>query len=345
MKIKSVRIHGLFNEFDYDLNLNPDLTFLHSPNGCGKTVLMHLVYSLFRSDAEYVEETPFNKLFIDFSDDSTLSVQNDDGKVSMQMKKSGFSSISFEDLERVIDVNYLPPERMTIRKKDGHLVNTLEYYAQELYETIRRAKDDRELSAPPKEGRKEMSDSELEFWCKDLKAKLDFIADAGFQPEIPENLRFPPSRYDLMDNRQAYEDLAFSIAEYVERNYPLSESIIVYKDIVNDILINKTIDVSDSGKIVITMRNGTALPLNKLSSGESQILVMFYSILFHCQAGSLLIVDEPEISLHVSWQQTLGDYFNDISRVRNIQMVITTHSPQIIHDKWDLAQELVRKNA
>ena len=345
MKLKSVRVQGLFNEFDYDLNLNPDLTFLHSPNGYGKTILMHLVYSLFKGDAEFLSETPFSKLFIDFDDGSMLIVNNVDGKVSLQMQKSGVSDVTYEDVENLLDINYLPPERMTLKKKDGHIVNTLEYYAQELYETIRRAKDDTELSIPPKDGRKAFTDSELEFWCKDLKAKLDFISDAGFQPRIPDQLRFPPSRYDLMDNRQAYEDLAFAVSDYVDRNYPLAESIIVYKDIVNNILINKTLDVTGSGKITITMRNGTSLPITKLSSGERQILVIFYSILFHCQTDSLLIVDEPEISLHVSWQQMLGDYFSDISRIRRIQMVITTHSPQVIHDKWDLAQELVCKNA
>ena len=93
------------------------------------------------------------------------------------------------------------------------------------------------------------------------------------------------------------------------------------------------------------MNNGTALQLNKLSSGERQILIMFYILLFHTEPGSLVILDEPEISLHVTWQQKLGDVFMDICRVRNLQMIVATHSPQVIHDKWDLARELKPSDA
>ncbi len=219
------------------------------------------------------------------------------------------TDVTSEGAEGLMDVTYIPPDRQTIRKKDGHLMDSLEACAQELYDTIRRVRDDNSLVTVPKDGRKIMNDSELEFWCKDLKAKLDFIKDAGFEPNIPSGSRFPPSRYDLIDNREQYEDLAFSIAEYVDRDYQLAESIIVFKDIVNNIFLNKTIDVSNSGKLIVTMNNGTSLPLGKLSSGERQIILMFYTILFHSKNGGMVIIDEPEISLHVSWQQTLGDYF------------------------------------
>jgi len=345
MKIRSVSVSGLFNEFDYELALNPDLTFIHSPNGCGKSTLMHMVYSILRGDTEYLRDVPFSRLDIKFDDDSALIVENTPGKMLIQMQKNELESpVTEEELEDIADVVYLPPERLSVRKKDGHLVNALEFCAQELYETIRRAKDDNKL-IPHTGDRKELSNSDLEFWCKDLKAKLDFVKDAGFEPEMPTGLRFPPARIDIMENRQAFEDLAFSVSDYLDRNYQLAESVIVFKDIVNNIYLNKTIDVSDSGKLIVSMNNGTSLPLNKLSSGETQILLIFYHILFHTPQGGILIIDEPEISLHVSWQQMLGDYFNDICRVRKVQILVATHSPQVIHDKWDQAKEMVRTNA
>ena len=139
-------------------------------------------------------------------------------------------------------------------------------------------------------------------------------------------MKFPPSRYDISKDRRGYEELTASISEYV--------------NIVNEIFLDKTVTVSDSGKIGITMNNGMSLPLVKLSSGEKQIIIMFYALLFHAEPGSIVILDEPEISLHVSWQQKLGRYFSDICRVRNIQMIVATHSPQVIHDMWDSAREL-----
>ncbi len=346
MKIRSISVEGLFNEFNYDLKLNPDLTFIHSPNGYGKTVLMHMIQSALRGDTASLAEVPFSRLDIEFLDGSVLIIENNNGKLLVQMQKNELETpVTEEEMDRLSDIVYLPPDRLTVQKKDGHLVNALEFDAQELSETVRRAKEDNKLKPAAKDGRKDMTDSDLEFWCKDLKAKLDFMKDAGFEPELPNGVRFPPSRYDLMDNRESYEDLAYSIDQYIERDYQLAESIIVFKDIVNNIFLNKYIEVTDGGKLVVSMLNGTSLPLNRLSSGETQILLMFYAILFHSHTDGVVVIDEPEISLHVSWQQVLGDYFRDICRVRKVQLIVTTHSPQVIHDKWELATELVQKNA
>lgn len=345
MRIRSVVVKGLFNEYDYELNLNPDLTFIHSPNGLGKSTIAHMVYSILRGDRTYLEDIPFSRMNIAFVDDSTLIVEKSNGKISVRIQKNRLESpLTDEELDNISDIIYLPPERLMITKKDGHVVNALESAAQELYDSIRTAKDNTKLT-PSNQQHKDISNSDLEFWCKDLKAKLDFIKDAGFEPEIPTGYRFPPSRYDLIDDREKYEALAYSVSDYVEKNYQFAESIIVFKDIINNIFINKTIDVSATGKLVVSMNNGTSLPLNKLSSGETQVLLMFYYILFHSGQDGVVIVDEPEISLHVSWQQMLGDYFSDICRVRKVQIIVATHSPQIIHDKWDLAIEMVRKNA
>ena len=343
MKIRTVSIQGLFNEFNYELNVNPDLTFVHSPNGCGKTVLMHMIYSVLKGDVSYLEDVPFQKMSIGFEDESTLIIEFKAGRLTFNvLKNKVLTPIDIDSLEYFADALYISPERLIIRKKDGHLVDALEASAQELYETIRLAKDDRGLNQPSTEGRTERNDSELEFWCKDLKAKLDFIKDAGFEPDMPSGTRFPPSRFDIMENREKCEELAYSVSDYVDRSYQLAESIIVYKDIINNIFTNKSIDVTESGKLIVSMNNGTTLPLNKLSSGEKQILLIFYQMLFHSSTGSIVLLDEPEISLHVTWQQVLGDYFSDICRVRHIQMIVSTHSPQVIHDRWDYATELQR---
>jgi predicted ATPase len=71
---------------------------------------------------------------------------------------------------------------------------------------------------------------------------------------------------------------------------------------------------------------------------------MFYLLLFEAKHGSLVIIDEPEISLHVAWQQRLGKTFSDIARLRELHVVVATHSPQVIHDKWDMSVELKVEN-
>ena len=341
MMIESIHVTKLFSEYDYDLDLCGPLTFIHSPNGMGKSTLMHMVYAALKGDMRYLSETPFERMEIWFEDEAIMVLQNYDGRLNVLMQKNEVDvPLTPDDMAEVCKSIYIPPERLAYRKRDGHIVPTLEAYAHELYERFRYAKEHSELEPHPEHARDDLTDGELEFWAKDLKAKLDFIKDAGFEPELPPRMKFPPSRYEIAKDREGYMSLTASISEYVDRNYTLAESVIIFKDIVNEFFIDKSVTVSENGKIGITMYNGMSLPIQRLSSGEKQILIMFFALLFHADAGSVVILDEPEISLHVSWQQKLGRYFSDICRVRGIQMIVATHSPQVIHDMWDSAREL-----
>ena len=346
MMIKSLYISGLFNEYEYNLDISVPLTFVHSPNGLGKSTLMRMLYAALKGDLKYLSEVPFQRMDIGFEDDTVMIIENIGGQISVLMQRNEIRMpLTPDEMADVRDTVYIPPERLAIRKRDGHLAPTLEVYAQELLEQFRYVKEHSELVPGTGSVPEDLTDGELEFLAKDLKAKLDFIKDAGFEPDIPAGMKFPPSRYDIQKDRAGYIGLTASISDYVRRNYVLAESVIIFKDIVNEFLVDKSITVSDRGRFEISMNNGTALQLQRLSSGEKQIIIMFYALLFHAEPGSLVILDEPEISLHVSWQQKLGRYFNDICRVRDIQMIVATHSPQVIHDMWDSARELRPSNA
>jgi predicted ATPase len=181
---------------------------------------------------------------------------------------------------------------------------------------------------------------------KDLKAKLDFMKGAGLEPEMPSGLRFPPEHHDLTSRkRQDYQNLAFSLSEYIRRFYRLAESIVVFKDIINGLLIGKNIEINEKDNLTVRLNSGKELPLISLSSGEKQIMVIIYRLLFQTENGSLVALDEPENSLHVEWQQKLGNILVDLAKLRDLQFIIATHSPQIIHDKWDMARELKANNA
>ena len=346
MMISTIEIYGLFGEYDYRLQLQGGLNFIHSPNGYGKSTIMHLVHAILRGDMDYVKSTPFERMDVRFDDDSAVIVEKADGEILVQMQKNELETpIGADELTSVCKCIYIGPERTVIRKGDGHLVPAIEAYAKELSETIRYAKEHTELQKADTDAYSEMSDAELENLSKDIKARLDFIADAGFIPQIPAGYRFPPSRYELSEYRDDYIGLIASLAEYSERNRLLAESIVVFKDIINDVLINKDMAITDTGRIIVSLNNGEAIQLSSLSSGEKQIIIMFYNLLFHCAPKSVAILDEPEISLHVTWQQKLSGFFADICRIRDIQMIVATHSPQVIHDKWDLAVELRPRDA
>ncbi|MBM2815124.1 MAG: putative excinuclease ATPase subunit [Ignavibacteria bacterium] len=77
-----------------------------------------------------------------------------------------------------------------------------------------------------------------------------------------------------------------------------------------------------------------------LSSGEQNELILNYELIFKIQPNTLVLIDEPEISLHVEWQH---DFLNDLEKIIQLQKIdflIATHSPQIIGEKWNLTVRL-----
>jgi predicted ATP-binding protein involved in virulence len=95
----------------------------------------------------------------------------------------------------------------------------------------------------------------------------------------------------------------------------------------------------EHGFVFLTEDQGPLSP-SDLSSGEQHELVLLYELLFRIRPGSLILLDEPEISLHVAWQE---QFLKDLQRIiglSDFDVLIATHSPQIINDRWDLTVEL-----
>lgn len=87
--------------------------------------------------------------------------------------------------------------------------------------------------------------------------------------------------------------------------------------------------------------HGTVSPID-LSSGEQHELVLLYELLFKVKPNSLVLIDEPELSLHVGWQSQFLKDLQEITELADLDILIATHSPDIIQDRWDLTVELKR---
>jgi predicted ATP-dependent endonuclease of OLD family len=79
---------------------------------------------------------------------------------------------------------------------------------------------------------------------------------------------------------------------------------------------------------IVFYQNGERLLPYKLSSGEKQMLVILLTVLVRDDDHCVLFMDEPEASLHIEWQQKL------IGMIRNVQLILTTHSPAVIMEGW-----------
>ena len=94
----------------------------------------------------------------------------------------------------------------------------------------------------------------------------------------------------------------------------------------------KQIKFTEDKNIFIQSHNNNRLKINQLSAGEKQLLIILFTIFLQEQKPYIVLLDEPEISLHLSWQEKLIDTILAINP--NCQLLIATHSPSIFGMGW-----------
>ncbi len=126
------------------------------------------------------------------------------------------------------------------------------------------------------------------------------------------------------------------IREYENARDDIYQPLMKFVSLVNSFLkqTNKEITVSNRGEVKIFI-SGIERELTILSSGERQILIMLahLSLNSHLPKSGVFIVDEPELSLHIAWQ----DMFVEAVQAAgpDLQIILATHSPAIIGGRRD----------
>ena len=105
-----------------------------------------------------------------------------------------------------------------------------------------------------------------------------------------------------------------------------------FQDLIDDLF-------SETGKKIVRTENeirfsqiGETLVPYQLSSGEKQMLAILLTVLVEDNLPYVLFMDEPEVSLHVEWQERLIELI--LSLNPNVQIILTTHSPALVMNGW-----------
>lgn len=160
-------------------------------------------------------------------------------------------------------------------------------------------------------------------------------------------------KYDISDIGEL-EDIQFKeedsralkvYFEDFEKKYQQYETLIhkldMFTDMINARFLFKKAKVSkENGLQVFDDDTKKELTLSELSSGEKETLVLFYQLLFEVPDGAMLLVDEPEISLHIAWQRMFADDLMRIVEYKHMKALIATHSPQIVNGRRDIQVDL-----
>lgn len=120
----------------------------------------------------------------------------------------------------------------------------------------------------------------------------------------------------------------------------LADRLELFHRIMDTRFLFKTMTTDKAHGYRFTTAKGKPLPASGLSSGEQHELILFYQLLFQTAPGSLVLLDEPELSLHVSWQVGFLQDLLDVTKLAGFSVLLATHSPQIVNERWDLTVSL-----
>ena len=105
-----------------------------------------------------------------------------------------------------------------------------------------------------------------------------------------------------------------------------------FQDLIDELFAETGKKINRRSNEILFGQDGDILTPYKLSSGEKQMLVILLTVLVQDNAHCALFMDEPEISLHIEWQQRLITLIRSLNP--NVQIILTTHSPALIMNGW-----------
>ena len=138
-----------------------------------------------------------------------------------------------------------------------------------------------------------------------------------------------------------------NIADLAKKNEKIKGKIrqpkVLFEELINDFFKNsgthKRVMIANKGQVIFKTK-GDELHLKDLSSGEKQIFITFASLIFGLKGKEtgIFIVDEPEASLHLEWQNKFVPAI--LKTNENIQLIFATHSPELIGEYRNKAVRL-----
>lgn len=84
---------------------------------------------------------------------------------------------------------------------------------------------------------------------------------------------------------------------------------------------------------IVNIKTGDNINIDNLSSGEKQIISIFAKLYLDTENETIILIDEPELSLSINWQSMLIPDIVNTNRCR--KLVAVTHSPYIFDNKYE----------
>lgn len=308
MKIKKITVKSLYGSLDFEWEFDKSVNILAGINGSYKTTLLSIIKQItLHENVKYpvasVEAEYYDGIKIVFtrkeSDVQTLLANREENKVVVEkIEKEHPNWFVDENMRKVrlsiVSYNF---------EKDGKSLDQQTY---------------------------------------DLVHKIDFISTFDVASERDKESVLNVILLKLQEQYAYYlSDLAKQVSDKVQESGNVTKeqvnAINKYKNefigIVNETFkeTGKILSEKESSLSFLKGENQIIKPFN-LSAGEKQVLIILLTVLLERRQEYILIMDEPEISMHIDMQYALIDNLRKLNP--NAQFILSTHSPAIFGSGW-----------
>lgn len=259
-----------------------------------------------------------------------------------------FSATFLKKLEKLKqetqNIFFIKEQRLIInkrenRKQEDKIINKIEELPEkfkkqitEISEKYSKVANEYDSSYPYRLFNEKNGINQLEYekYMKEMKEKFAKLKE------------YDISEFNISRKLEFKKEYATALKIYFEdfnNKYKVYEDLInkfdLYISIINSRLKFKKIKISREEGIEVFSDSKKRLKLSELSSGEQQEIVLFYQLIFETPNESLLLIDEPEISLHIIWQKIFMEDLKKVVNMKGLNVIVATHSPQIINNYWE----------
>ena len=183
-----------------------------------------------------------------------------------------------------------------------------------------------------------------ELALNNIKSENDKFFKKGLLPEINSEDLISLYKNSKEDQRTVLLKLISSYIDTIRARHntlePITKTIEIFLRSLNKLFNHKELSFSPSAGFTIKGFKKELLVPSQLSSGEQQLLLMFCYLLASNEHNAIFMIDEPEISLNVKWQRMLIDAMRDISKHSNKQLIVATHSIELLTQYIDSVVQL-----
>ncbi len=348
MKIKSIKLENneilgsLFLDFTDKNGKIIDTIILAGENGCGKSTILNIIY----------EFSNYNLI-------PNKSNEKREFKVQLTNEESDLLR-SHEQTKRYFQNGILNNE--LIFKFDFGIINDWNQikvvYASNTNQQMEQIGNNFVSNEIKSIFKSIFSDVEINFNPQNIQSVTSKDIDQKIYGSIKSSSNLATEITQLLIDIQALDDAEFTewgrnnVGRPVD-NSKLDLRIGRFKEAFNFMFPTKRykkIKNENNVKKVLFEEFGSEIPIENLSSGEKQIVFRGSFLLKDQKSnkGALVLIDEPEISLHPNWQlKILGFFkklFTDENGIQTSQIIIATHSPFIVHNDSRLNDRVIVLN-